>query len=43
MIMPKKSGREVYDTVQKVKPRTKVIFFSGYTADKDSWKACQQL
>jgi CheY-like chemotaxis protein len=34
MIMPKKSGKEVYDAVQKVKPGTKVIFLSGYTADK---------
>jgi PAS domain S-box-containing protein len=34
MIMPKKSGREVFDAVQKMKPGTKVIFSSGYTADK---------
>ncbi len=34
MIMPKKSGREVYEAVQKMKPGTKVIFVSGYTADK---------
>jgi signal transduction histidine kinase len=34
MIMPKKSGREVFEAVQKMKPGTKVIFSSGYTADK---------
>jgi PAS domain S-box-containing protein len=34
MIMPKKSGREVFDAVQAMKPGTKVIFSSGYTADK---------
>jgi DNA-binding response OmpR family regulator len=34
MIMPKKSGREVFEAVQKMKPGIKVIFSSGYTADK---------
>ncbi len=34
MIMPKMSGRDVYEAVQKIKPGTKVIFSSGYTADK---------
>ncbi len=34
MIMPKKSGSEVYDAVQKIKPGMKVIFSSGYAADK---------
>jgi PAS domain S-box-containing protein len=33
MIMPKKSGRDVYDAVQKVKPGIRVIFLSGYTAE----------
>jgi CheY-like chemotaxis protein len=33
MIMPKKSGRDVYDAVQKVKPGARVIFLSGYTAE----------
>jgi len=34
MIMPKQSGREVFEAVQKIKPGTKVIFSSGYTQDK---------
>ncbi len=34
MIMPKMSGRDVFEAVQKIKPGTKVIFSSGYTADK---------
>jgi len=34
MIMPKLSGREVYDAVRKIRPNAKVIFSSGYTADK---------
>jgi two-component system, cell cycle sensor histidine kinase and response regulator CckA len=34
MIMPKKSGKEVFEAIQKIKPGIKVIFSSGYTADK---------
>jgi two-component system, cell cycle sensor histidine kinase and response regulator CckA len=34
MIMPKKSGKDVYDEIQRIKSGTKVIFSSGYTADK---------
>jgi CheY-like chemotaxis protein len=34
MIMPRKSGKEVYDAVQKATPGARVIFLSGYTADK---------
>ncbi len=34
MIMPKKSGKEVYEAIQKVKPGMKVLFSSGYTAEK---------
>jgi two-component system, cell cycle sensor histidine kinase and response regulator CckA len=34
MIMPKKSGKEVYDEIKRIKPDTKVIFVSGYTADR---------
>jgi CheY-like chemotaxis protein len=33
VIMPKKSGREVYDVVKDIKPGVKVLFTSGYTAD----------
>jgi signal transduction histidine kinase/CheY-like chemotaxis protein len=33
MIMPKKNGREVADTIRKVRPRTKILFASGYTLD----------
>ena len=34
MIMPKKSGREAYDEIKKIRPDIKVLFASGYTADK---------
>ena len=34
MIMPKKSGKEVYDEIKRIKPDVKVIFVSGYTADR---------
>jgi CheY-like chemotaxis protein len=34
MIMPKKSGKEVYDEILIIKPDMKVIFVSGYTADR---------
>lgn len=33
MIMPKKSGWEVYEEIQRIKPGIKVVFSSGYTAD----------
>jgi CheY-like chemotaxis protein len=33
VIMPKKSGKEVYDIVKNLKPDVKVLFTSGYTAD----------
>lgn len=33
VIMPKKSGKEVYDEIKKIKPDIKVLFTSGYTAD----------
>ncbi len=32
-VMPKKSGREVYDEISRIKPGTKVLFTSGYTRD----------
>ena len=34
MIMPKKSGKEAYDEIKKIKPGIKALFVSGYTADK---------
>lgn len=34
MIMPKKIGEEVYDEIKRIKPNVKVIFVSGYTADR---------
>jgi DNA-binding response OmpR family regulator len=34
LIMPKKSGKEVCEAVQRIKPGTKVIFSSCYTSDK---------
>jgi len=33
VIMPKKSGREVYDAIRAVCPKVRVLFLSGYTAD----------
>ncbi len=33
VIMPKKSGKEVYDSVWALKPDLDVLFMSGYTAD----------
>jgi CheY-like chemotaxis protein/two-component sensor histidine kinase len=33
VIMPKKSGREVYDAVKATRPDADVLFISGYTAD----------
>jgi two-component system cell cycle sensor histidine kinase/response regulator CckA len=33
VVMPKKCGREVYDTVREVRPGIKVIFMSGHPAD----------
>jgi response regulator RpfG family c-di-GMP phosphodiesterase len=31
--MPKKSGKETYEEIKKLKPETKAIFTSGYTSD----------
>jgi PAS domain S-box-containing protein len=33
VIMPKKNGKEVYDSIKQVRPDVRVIFTSGYTAD----------
>ncbi|MBI3601085.1 MAG: PAS domain-containing protein [Nitrospinae bacterium] len=33
-VMPKKSGMEAYKEIKKMKPDTKALFMSGYTADK---------
>jgi PAS domain S-box-containing protein len=33
VVMPKKSGREVYDAVKSTRPDANVLFISGYTAD----------
>ncbi|HTZ17108.1 MAG TPA: PAS domain S-box protein [Dissulfurispiraceae bacterium] len=33
LVMPKKSGGEVYDEIKKINPYVKVLFCSGYTAD----------
>ncbi|HMK61016.1 MAG TPA: ATP-binding protein [Dissulfurispiraceae bacterium] len=34
MIMPKMSGLEAYKAIQKIRPHGKVVFLTGYTADK---------
>ena len=33
MIMPKKSGKEAYEEISRIKPDVKLLFSSGYTAD----------
>ena len=33
VIMPKMSGKDLYDHVKKVSPRLKVLFISGHTDD----------
>ena len=33
VIMPKKSGKEVYDHIKAISPDMKILFTSGYTAD----------
>ena len=34
MIMPKKSGKEVYDKIKQMRPDIKTLFSSGYSADR---------
>lgn len=34
MIMPKRSGKEVYDRIKEMRPDMKTLFSSGYTADR---------
>lgn len=34
MIMPLKSGKEVYDEIRLIRPDIKVLFSTGYTADR---------
>jgi YesN/AraC family two-component response regulator len=33
VMMPKKSGRQMYDEISRIKPETRVLFISGYSAD----------
>jgi len=33
VIMPKMNGKEVYEEIKRIQPRTKALFMSGYTAD----------
>jgi PAS domain S-box-containing protein len=33
VIMPRKSGKEVYDEIREIKPGIKLLFTSGYTSD----------
>ncbi|MBF0327615.1 MAG: response regulator [Nitrospirae bacterium] len=33
LIMPKKSGKEAYDEIRKLKPDIKILFVSGYSPD----------
>lgn len=34
MVMPKKGGREAFEEMRKIRPGLRVIFMSGYAADK---------
>jgi PAS domain S-box-containing protein len=34
MVMPKKNGKEVYEQMRRTKPNIKVIFSTGYTAER---------
>jgi DNA-binding response OmpR family regulator len=34
MVMPKKGGKEVYDEIRRIRSDIKVIFLSGYTAER---------
>jgi two-component system cell cycle sensor histidine kinase/response regulator CckA len=36
MIMPKKGGREAYEEIREMAPRTRTLFLSGYTAHEGS-------
>jgi|GEM_PF-1008973 len=36
MIMPKKGGKEAYEEIKRIKPDIKVLFATGYTADRVS-------
>ncbi|MRR54106.1 MAG: PAS domain-containing sensor histidine kinase [Deltaproteobacteria bacterium] len=40
MIMPRKNGREVSESILKVNPRMKVLFMSGYTMDIIKSREC---
>ena len=33
MVMPKKSGWEMYDEISRIKPEVKVLFVSGYSTE----------
>jgi hypothetical protein len=33
VVMPKKNGKEVYETIKEMTPDIKALFLSGYTAD----------
>jgi polar amino acid transport system substrate-binding protein len=33
MVMPRKNGKEAYETIQKLKPDIKVMFITGYAPD----------
>ena len=34
IIMPKKSGKEAFDAIKRINPEMKVLFSTGYTADR---------
>jgi CheY-like chemotaxis protein len=42
VIMPRKSGKEVFDAIRKIHPQMKVLFTSGYTADVIDTKGIQE-
>lgn len=42
VVMPKKNGREVYETIKLIKPEIKVFFMSGYAEDILSGKGMHE-
>jgi PAS domain S-box-containing protein len=42
VIMPRKSGKEVFDAIRKIHPQMKILFTSGYTADVIDTKGIQE-
>ena len=42
IVMPRKTGKDAYDEIRKIRPDVKAIFISGYTADVINQKGGQE-